>query len=98
VEWAAVLGLAAFPVGLAFFVWDIGVKRGDIQVLGAFAYTAPVSSTLLLIVFGFGSFTPTVAVACALVTLGALIAAKDMLFARFTERTGGARPVERVED
>lgn len=97
-EWGAVLGLAAFPVGLAFFVWDIGVKRGDIQVLGAFAYTAPVSSTLLLIAFGFGSFTPTVAVACVLVTVGAFVAAKDMLFGRFTEKTGGVAAGERVEE
>ncbi|SDU39701.1 DMT family transporter [Stappia sp. ES.058] len=97
-EWSAVLGLAAFPVGLAFFVWDIGVKRGDIQVLGAFAYTAPVSSTLLLIVFGFGDFTLVVMAACALVTLGALVAAKDMLFGRFTKKTGGVAAGERVEE
>jgi drug/metabolite transporter (DMT)-like permease len=79
-EWGAVLGLAAFPVGLAFFVWDRGVKRGDIQVLGAGAYAAPVLSTLLLIAFGFGDFTMRVALACLLVTLGAFIAAKDMVF------------------
>lgn len=85
-EWGAVLALAAFPVGLAFFVWDIGVKRGDIQVLGAGAYAAPVLSTLLLIAFGFGAFTTVVALACALVTLGAVVAAKDMIFRSPTKR------------
>ncbi|MAA99566.1 MAG: EamA family transporter [Stappia sp.] len=79
-EWGAVLALAAFPVGLAFFVWDRGVKQGDIQVLGAGAYAAPVLSTLLLIAFGFGDFSMRVALACLLVTLGAFIAAKDMVF------------------
>src|ERR1700748_923994 len=34
-QWAAIVGLGLGPVGLAFYVWDIGVKRGDIQVLGA---------------------------------------------------------------
>ena len=34
-EWAAVLGLGLMPVGAAFYVWDYGVKKGDIQVLGA---------------------------------------------------------------
>ncbi len=77
--WAAVLGLGLGPVGLAFFVWDYGVKRGDIQVLGALAYGAPLLSTLLLVAFGRGQFTWPVAVACVLIVGGALLAAKDML-------------------
>ena len=28
--WLAVLALGLGPVGIAFFVWDYGVKRGDI--------------------------------------------------------------------
>jgi drug/metabolite transporter (DMT)-like permease len=79
-EWAMVGLLAAFPVGLAFFVWDIGVKRGDIQVLGAAAYAAPVLSTLVLIAFGYGTFSPRVVVATLLVTGGAVLAARDLLF------------------
>ncbi len=80
IEWSSVLALALFPVGLAFFVWDIGVKRGDIQVLGAAAYSAPLLSTLLLIAFGFGALTWSVAIACVAITAGAVIAAKDMIF------------------
>jgi drug/metabolite transporter (DMT)-like permease len=34
-EWAALLALGLGPVGLAFFAWDIGVKRGNIKALGA---------------------------------------------------------------
>lgn len=82
VAWAGVVGLGLFPVGFAFFVWDIGMKRGDVQVLGAAAYATPILSTLLLIAFGFGAFTWPVAAACVLVTLGALIASKDMLLRR----------------
>ncbi len=78
-QWAAVVALGLGPVGLAFFVWDIGVKRGDIQVLGAASYSAPLLSTLLLIGFGFAAFTPTIAIACVLITLGAVIAARDLL-------------------
>lgn len=81
-EWGSVLALALFPVGLAFFTWDIGVKRGDIQVLGAAAYSAPLLSTLLLIAYGFGALTLSVVVACLAITVGALVAAKDMLFKR----------------
>ena len=78
-QWLAVTGLGLGPVGLAFYAWDHGVKRGDIQVLGASAYLAPLLSTLVLIVTGYGDFTPTVGIACVLITSGALVAAKDML-------------------
>lgn len=78
VGWAAVLGLGLGPVGLAFFVWDHGVKRGDIQVLGALAYGAPLLSTLLLVAAGRGAFTWPVAVACALIVGGALLASREM--------------------
>lgn len=85
-EWGSVFALALFPVGLAFFTWDIGVKHGDIQVLGAAAYSAPLLSTLLLIAFGFGALTLSVLIACIAITLGAVIAAKDMIF-----RKGGGK-------
>ncbi|MBN9310883.1 EamA family transporter [Devosia sp.] len=81
-QWAAVLGLGLGPVGLAFYVWDVGVKRGDIQVLGAASYSAPLLSTLILILSGYAQFTPVVLVACLLITIGALLAAKDLLFRR----------------
>ena len=35
--------------GAAFYVWDIGVKRGDIRLLGVASYAAPVLSTLILV-------------------------------------------------
>jgi len=95
-QWASVLGLAAFPVGLAFFTWDIGVKRGDIQVLGAAAYSAPLLSTLLLIAFGFGDLTLSVGLACLAITLGAVIAARDMIFRSPGKRAAAAVQTDKV--
>ncbi|MBL8572061.1 MAG: EamA family transporter [Hyphomicrobiaceae bacterium] len=83
-QWAAIVALGLLPVGAAFFVWDIGMKRGDIQILGAASYATPLASTLVLILAGFGAFTWQVAVAALLITLGALLAAKDMLAGRQT--------------
>lgn len=77
-EWLAVLGLGLGPVGLAFYAWDIGVKRGNIQLLGVASYGAPLLSTLLLIAFGYGQFTWKTAAACLLIALGALLAAKGV--------------------
>ncbi|MCI5075178.1 EamA family transporter [Oricola sp.] len=81
-EWLAVAGLGALPVGAAFYVWDHGVKHGDIQVLGASSYAAPLISTVILIAVGMSQATWAIAIACLLITGGAAIAAKDLLFAR----------------
>ncbi len=81
-QWLAVLGLGLGPVGLAFFAWDYGIKRGDIQVLGASSYAAPLLSTLVLVVAGFQAATWIIAAACLLITAGAVLAGKDLLFRR----------------
>ena len=79
-QWLAVLGLGLMPVGAAFYAWDIGVKRGNIQVLGAASYAAPLLSTLVLIAFGFAEPSLRLLAACLLITAGAVLAAKSMLF------------------
>ena len=65
---------------MAFYAWDIGVKRGDIRVLGAASYAAPVLSTVLLVVAGFAEPSASLALAAILIGGGGLLAAKDMLF------------------
>lgn len=72
--WLAVLGLGLGPVGLAFFVWDHGVKRGDLRLLGVLAYLAPVLSTLWLVLAGLAEGGATLWLGCALVVAGALVA------------------------
>ncbi|HEY5363695.1 MAG TPA: EamA family transporter, partial [Aestuariivirga sp.] len=78
--WAAIGALGFFPVGLAFYAWDFGLKHGDIFVLGALSYCSPLFSTLLLIATGLATFHWSVVLACVLITLGAMIAAKDTIF------------------
>ena len=60
-QWAAIVGLGLGPVGLAFYVWDFGVKHGDIRLLGVAAYAAPVLSTLILVAAGFAPATLSLA-------------------------------------
>lgn len=78
-QWAAVVGLGIFPVGLAFYAWDHGVKNGDIQILGASSYAAPLLSTLILTLFGFAEPSLRIGIACVLITGGAILAAQDMI-------------------
>ena len=77
-QWAAIIALGLFPLGTGFFAWDIGMKRGDIMVLGALSYAAPLLSTLVMLVAGYAAWHWSIAAACALITLGAAISAKDI--------------------
>jgi drug/metabolite transporter (DMT)-like permease len=81
-QWLAIIALGVGPVGAAFFTWDIGMKRGDIRVLGAASYATPLLSTTFLILAGFASPTATIAIAAILIAGGGLIAAKDMVWRR----------------
>jgi len=73
--WAFILALGLGPVGMAFYLWDIGVKRGNIQMLGVASYASPLLSTLALVATGQVKATLTIAVSAALITAGAALAA-----------------------
>lgn len=81
-QWMAIAALGLLPVGAAFYAWDYGVKRGNIQVLGAASYAAPLLSTLVLIMAGAAEPSWRILAACLLITAGAVLAAKDMIFKR----------------
>ena len=74
-EWLGILLLGIGPVGAAFFTWDIGMKRGNLRLLGVFSYMAPLISALLLVATGQAAADWPLAIACALITGGALVAA-----------------------
>lgn len=73
-EWLALAALGIGPVGIAFYVWDVGMKQGDIRLLGVASYATPVLSTLLLVIAGYAESTWLLALSCALIVLGALTA------------------------
>jgi drug/metabolite transporter (DMT)-like permease len=77
--WASAIALGIGPVGLAFYVWDIGVKRGDIQLLGVASYAAPLLSTLVLVVVGVAQPSWVLGISALLITGGAGLAARASL-------------------
>ena len=85
-QWLAVAALGLGPVGAAFYLWDVGVKRGDIRLLGIAAYAAPVLSTFVLVFAGYAEPTLSLSLACMLIAAGALVAA---LAGRVKARPGG---------
>ena len=79
-QWLAIAALGIGPVGAAFYAWDIGMKRGDIRVLGAASYATPLLSTAFLMLAGFARPSIAIAIAAVLIAGGGFIAAKDMLW------------------
>jgi drug/metabolite transporter (DMT)-like permease len=76
IGWLSVLGLGLGPVGLAFYTWDVGMKRGNIQLLGVASYAAPLLSTTALILTGIAQPTPAILIAAGLIAGGAALAAR----------------------
>jgi len=74
--WFSVLALGVGPVGAAFFTWDVGMKKGDIQLLGVASYAAPLLSTLALVLAGIAQPSYVILAAALLITGGAALAAR----------------------
>ncbi len=74
--WFCVVAMGLGPAGAAFFLWDHGIKRGDIRLLGTASYATPVASTFLLVLFGYAQAHWSLGVACLLIVGGAVVASR----------------------
>ncbi len=74
-QWLAVLALGAGPVGIAFFLWDWGVKNGNIRTLGQLGYFTPPITVSVLVLFGLAEFHWTAGLALVLIVGGAALGA-----------------------
>jgi drug/metabolite transporter (DMT)-like permease len=70
-----VLGLVG--PGLAYQLWDYGMKFGNAKLLGVSCYLARVMSMTLLVWFGKEPFSIQLVVACALAITGVFICTID---------------------
>lgn len=86
-EWIGILGLGLGSIGLAFVVWDIGMKQGDVALLGVASYAAPVLSTLVLVLFGYAQASWLLGASCALIVVGALVASGGGMVQKRARRT-----------
>jgi drug/metabolite transporter (DMT)-like permease len=74
--WLALIGMGIGPVGAAFLLWDVGIKGGSVPLLGVLAYASPILSTGLLKLLGLAAPTWTLAIACVLMVVAAVIATR----------------------
>jgi len=86
-QWSSIAALGIFPVGLAFYAWDRGVKFGDIRALGAASYAAPLLSTIFLVVAGYAEPRWSLGLAAILISLGGIVAAKEIFIRRKARET-----------
>lgn len=84
-EPSALLAMAAlgiFPMGLAIYFWDYGLKRGDIQALGAFSYVEPFIGAVLVALFAHGVLELSLLWSGLLVVGGAVCASANLWLPR----------------
>ena len=75
-SWAALIGLGLGPLGAAFLLWDIGMKQGNVPLLGVLSYAALLLSVALLVALGLAEATWSLAIACVLMVAAAVIATR----------------------
>lgn len=69
----AILLLGLGPVGGAFYLWELGMKRGNAKMLASLSYTSPLFSSLLLALFGLTPWSSSIIIALLLILAGGLI-------------------------
>jgi drug/metabolite transporter (DMT)-like permease len=75
-SWAALVALGLGPLGAAFLLWDIGMKKGNVPLLGVLSYAALILSTALLVALGLAEPTWSLAIACVLMVAAAAVATR----------------------
>ncbi|GGC75613.1 hypothetical protein GCM10011396_23590 [Undibacterium terreum] len=72
-DWILIVCQGLGPMGMAFYLWDFGMRHGDTRILGVLAYTIPVLSTVVLSIVTGREITVSIAIATSLVILGGIL-------------------------
>lgn len=72
-DWALVALCGLGPLGAAFYLWDMALKRGDARQIGILSYITPLASTALLLVWTGRPLSWTIALAAVLIISAAVL-------------------------
>ncbi len=79
--------IAAFTLGcifgIGYFSWNIAMSHGDIQLLSVISYFSPISSTLMLVTFGYPAMTTNLMLATCIIVIGTFIASTEQIQALY---------------
>lgn len=64
------------PLGAAFYLWDMALKRGDVRQIGILSYLTPLASTGLLLLLTGRPLSWSIALAASLIISAALIGSR----------------------
>ena len=73
-DWVKLVALGVGPMGAAFYLWDVAMKRGDPRTIGVLAYMTPLLSTLILAATTGRAWTWSLVASAALIVGAALVA------------------------
>ncbi|VTU19624.1 Aromatic amino acid exporter YddG [Variovorax sp. PBS-H4] len=75
-DWLLVALCGLGPLGAAFFLWDMALKRGDARQIGILSYITPLASTALLMVVTQRPLSWTIALAAFLILSAAVMGSR----------------------
>ena len=75
-EWGLLVLTGLGPLGGAFLLWDKALKLGDPRQIGILSYLTPLSSTVVLMLIGAGSFSWSIVLAAAMIVGAAWIGSR----------------------
>jgi len=75
-DWLLVALCGLGPLGAAFFLWDMALKRGDARQIGILSYITPLASTALLMLVTQRPLSWTIALAAFLILSAAVMGAR----------------------
>ena len=72
-DWLLLVLCGLGPLGAAFFVWDMALKRGDARQIGILSYITPLGSTALLLLVTGRPLSWSIALAAVLIISAAVM-------------------------
>ena len=72
-DWLLIALCGLGPLGAAFYLWDMALKRGDARQIGILSYLTPLASTGLLLVLTGRPLSWTIALAALMIISAAVI-------------------------
>ncbi|QDL56335.1 DMT family transporter [Rhodoferax aquaticus] len=75
-DYALLLVMGAGPLGAAFYLWDMALKKGDARQIGVLSFLTPLLSTLALLWVRAEPPSPSVFLATAMIVGAAILGAR----------------------
>lgn len=61
------------PLGSAFYLWELGLSKGNSQLLASLSFFTPVFSSVLLALFGLATWSLSMLIALSLILIGGAV-------------------------